>query len=467
MHHLVSRRGFLGKALSVAGSLAAASLAASGCAPATPGTGAPAGSVPQGETPKKTEETITIRVMSLGGALGQHVHDACEQFSKDHPNIQTKVEDVPYGEMSQKTEMGYATGNLQDTLHAFTRWYRFGAFKGWYLALDELLETTDAVPDYGDFYPVSVENEKFEGKTFCLIESPCSAPNSTLEWNRNIFENAGIDPPNPEMDIWDLFELAQKVANKDEGIFGIELANSTPARLAALCRLWGKPEYGEQGDTSTWLASVDGRQFNFIDNPGAIEFYNKFYRPLVEAGAQPLAADQVQGGLFVAGKSAMYQGHQGHPLRHELAIGDKWEFHPEDAINFPHGPEGRWGTAQEAQVKCVYAKTPHPEEALRVLGYMTGYEAGLEALAKSGNYSGRRSCYMAIADKYPHFKQWDELMMSGIVEPYPMPWNFRDVEVLDVFRNSLDPLWSLTETWDRQAPIVQDEVQKIYDLPRP
>lgn len=466
MHHRMTRRQFVNRTLGAITGLATLS-AIGGCAPAITPAPEATKAVETAPEPAKVTDPITIRVMNLGGPLGEYVYDACERFTQDHPEIQTKVEDVPYAEMSQKTEMGFAIGDLPDTLHAFTRWLWLGCYKGWYLPLDDLLESTDAVPDYDDFYPISVENEKWEGKTYCLLESPCSAPNSTLVWNRSIFEEAGVAPPNPDMDIWDLFDLAQKVTNREKGIFGIELALTSTARIATMCRIWGKPDYGINGDTSTWLTSIDGKKFNFIDNQGAIEFYTKFLRPLIDSGAQPTEADQIQGGLFAAGKSAMYQGHQGHPVRLELSIGSNWDFHVEDAMNFPVGPDGRRGTAQEAQVKCIYSQTKYPEEALRVLGYITSHESGLASLEKTGNYSGRRSCYLEYAERYPHFTEWDELMVSDIVEPYPMPWNLRDVEVLDTFTNTFAPLIAATTDWGTQAPIVQAEIQKVFDLDRP
>ena len=164
----------------------------------------------------------------------------------------------------------------------------------------------------------------------------------------------------------------------------------------------------------------------------------------------------------------MVNNHQGYPMRYVKAIGDNWEYHPEDTILMPGGPDGRYGTSQEGNGKCVYSKTKYPEWALRAIGYTVSYEAGLTSLDVTGSYTPRSSVNLYFAEHgYPHYALIDELSKSEDVEPYPMPWNFRDVEVLDVFSNTLDPLWSLTETWERQAPVVQKEVQKIYDLPRP
>ena len=262
--------------------------------------------------------------------------------------------------------------------------------------------------------------------------------------------------------------MALKCANKEKSIFGIDVLHlGTPARLAAMCRMWGRPEYGEKGDTSSWTVPPGGREFRFVDNPGANELFPKFYKGLVDAKAYPLAEDQIQGGLFVAGKSALTQGEHGHPYRLLQGIGDNWDFHPEDCMHFPPGPDGRWGTAQETQVRCVSALTEHPEAALQCLDYQTSFEAGLISIPLTGTFSGRRSVYEHFSNEFPYYRDWVEFMDSGIVEGYPMPWCLRDVEVLDVFRAEFAPLFQAEVTWEEQAPVIEKAIQAVFDLDRP
>ena len=462
----MSRRRVMIEGAAVAGGLTAGALFA-GCVP-PPGE-PPKKEVVATEPPAPAAAQITLRAHVRAGTYGQYQYDLFEEFMEQYPHIKVEGEDVPHGEASMKTELGYVAGDLPDTLHCHTRWLKIGCYKGFYLALDDLLETTDAVPDYDDFFPVMVENAKFEGRTYCIGENAHTGVGQVIMWNRHLIEKAGAEPPNPDMDMWDLQELIMKCTNPEEGIFGAQMTLSTQARLSNVIRTWGKPEYGPEGDTSSWLTSVDGRTFRFLENDGAKEFFANWVAPLLKARAHPKTEDQVQGGLFVAGKVAMFQGFLGQLRHNKLAIGDQWDFYPEDAIVLPKGRDGRIGTAQEEDSKAVYSKTKHPEEALMLLGFILSHEGGMFASETMGPWTARRSVLSdpMLVDPYPVLKDVVALWDSGIVEPYPMPWNLRDPEFSDAQNMLIDPLLQGTATWEEQAPLAQSEIQKIFDLPRP
>ena len=162
----ISRRHFLGQAITVIGGLSAASVIGGGCAPMPTGAPAETTEAKATEPPKKVKEKISLRVQAIGGPYGQHVHDMAKRFDEDNPDIDVTVDTTPYGEVSQKTAMGFATGDLPDTLHSFTRWFDLGCYKGWYLELDDLLEKESIVNDYDDFFEIAVANAKWEGKTY-------------------------------------------------------------------------------------------------------------------------------------------------------------------------------------------------------------------------------------------------------------------------------------------------------------
>jgi ABC-type glycerol-3-phosphate transport system substrate-binding protein len=305
---------------------------------------------------------------------------------------------------------------------------------------------------------------KYEGKTFGVLEAAYTGPTTHLAWNRHLIEEAGADPPWPDMTMDDLFELAMKCTDTEKGIFGIEMNHNTVGRLCTTLRTYGKPEYGVNGDTSSWLASPDGKQFRFLDNPAAKEYFTNWYGPLVQAEAQP---KEFETGLFQAGKAAMFQAHHGGIRR--LATSTEWEWFPEDTMLMPVGAQDRRGTSQESQIKVIYSQTKHPEEALLLVDVLTGTEAGKIGLQNHGGMSARASVYddPELWEQFPHYKDHHELMLSGIVEPYPMPWNFRDQEVLDAHKNLFAPLYQGAQTFDEIAPLIQEEIQKIFDQPRP
>lgn len=409
-------------------------------------------------------EKVTLRLVRVGGSLGEHTPAVVEMFMDANPDIEVQMEDIAYGDIWTKTELGFASGDWQDVVHSFTRYFFLGAYQGLYLQLDELLETTDAVPDYDDYYEIAVENVKFEGKTFALVDSAYTGPTTHLTWNRSLIDEAGVEPPNPDMNMQDLFDLAMKCTNTEEGIFGIEMNHNTHGRLCNTLRTYGKPEYGVDGDTSSWLVSPDGKQFRLLDNWAAEEYFTNWYGPLVTAGAQP---PEFETGIFQAGKAAMFQGHHGN--MRQLEKRSEWDWNPEDTMLMPVGVQGRRGTSQESQLKCINPQTKHPMESLRLAAFLTGPDSGRMGLETHGGYSARKSVYddPTLWETYPFYKDHHELMLSGIVEPYPMPWNFRDPEVLDAHRNLFAPLYAGTESFEELASTIQEEIQKIFDQPRP
>jgi len=184
---------------------------------------------------------------------------------------------------------------------------------------------------------------------------------------------------------------------------------------------------------------------------------------------QPKDEDQVQGGLFVAGKLGIYQGHHGHPQRFKNSVGDKWDYHTQDCMYLPPGPDGRVCSSWHCHVRCVPGITEHPQETLELAAYLTSSEAQMIALTMTGNRGCRKSVYgdPSWHDEFPHYKQHDEILRAGSVEPFCLPWNLRLNEFDDTYGQLRAPLTNATKTWDEQGPMMQAEIQKIFDLPRP
>lgn len=468
MRKVITRRQFLASA----GTLALLSAVAA-CTPAKEPEAAPTEAPKQPATqptapPKQAQEKLLLRVQMEAGALGVQLGELCAKYSEANPGIDAKIEEVPWADLVMKTELGFATGDLPDSLFSHTTWHWLGCYKGWYRAIDDLLDA-GVVPDYDDFYEIGVENQKFEGKTYGLPDSAVLGPTTYITWNRGLLEKAGVQPPNADTDLWDLYDIATKVAKPEEGIFGVEMYLASPARLEVLSRCWGKPEYGRSGDTSTWLTSPDGKKFNYLDNVGVQEIFTKWYTPLVEARVQPKAEDQVDGGLFVAGKSAIYQGHQGHPQRFKSSVGDKWEYHTQDCLYLPPGPDGRVGSSWHTHMRCISGLTKQPEETMKLAAYLTSHEAQMIALKLTGNRGARKSVYgdPSWSEEFPHYKLHDEILRAGKVEPFCMPWNLRINEFEDIYAQLMDPLINASTPWAQHGPLVQKEVQQVFDLPRP
>jgi len=230
------------------------------------------------------------------------------------------------------------------------------------------------------------------------------------------------------------------------------------------------PEYGRDGDTRGWIVGADQKTFQWLGGLGAERWYKDIYRPMLDARAHPLQADQVEGGLFAAGKLTFTNAHAGDPRAHQLRIGDNWEYHPEDTLLCPVGPDGRQPQCHSSNMFMIGSQSKYPEEALRVVALVSGTEAGIWDIMRIGGTPVARHSVLSSEITLginPALAIIDGLALAGTVEPYPMPWNFRYKELLDIFRNTWEPLMSGTKSWEEQAPIVQEENQKLMDKDRP
>jgi len=421
------------------------------------------------EVPAMTEP-ITLRVMSLGGVRGMKAHQFGGMYGQLRRNVTVKLEDTSFGEMQLKTELLYGTGNLQDVLYGHNSYTAIGAHKGWYLQLDDLLAATDAVPDYDDFFKPLVENIMWEGGTYAILD--WAIPGSTtFVYNRKHFEDAGVPIPSREvgaLDVWEVQELVLSVANSDKGIFGLTIDHGRTFGNAQWSRCWGRPDYGPNGDTRGWIISADGKTFNFANNEFQKTWYNDWYLPLLEAKAIPKAEDQVEGGLFYGGLQAIQQWQVMSPRRTWLRVQGQWDYSLDDYFLMPHGPDGRIGTASQSQNWQVGGLTKYPEESLRLIGFYTSREAGLfEIFEAESGYTSRASVYTdpKVVEYSPNYQPTHDLLMTGNVEPSPTPWNLRWAEVADAFSNLYEPLREGRLSWDEQAPVIQEEIDKILEQP--
>jgi ABC-type glycerol-3-phosphate transport system substrate-binding protein len=207
------------------------------------------------------EEKITLRVQTLGGVRGEKAYKFARMYEQLRPNMTLKNEDLAWGDTLLKQELLYGTGDLWDICYGHSSYAWVGAYKGWYMHIDDLLAATDAVPNYDDFFIKGVENAKYEGNTHAIIDFIVPGAGQFVMFNHNIFDDAGVPYPEPGMDMWGLAELARSVTDRDKGIFGFQNCGDSILRTENNTRTWGNPDYGVDGDTRSWIVSADNKNF--------------------------------------------------------------------------------------------------------------------------------------------------------------------------------------------------------------
>lgn len=236
----------------------------------------------------------------------------------------------------------------------------------------------------------------------------------TIYYNKTAFDEAGI-PHLDELDrqgnwTWDtLIEIGKKLTRYDgDRIVRYALEDNSIQHPVA------------RG--AGWIAAAGGKIFDFPDNP------TKFMmdEPEAIAGLQFMAdliwvyhivppQNVLSQYPFQNGLSAMKIEGTGYLTRMAIDVGDRFEW---DLGPRPMGPVSR-GYYIASDMFGISATTKHPEEAWRLLKYLTSPEGMTAHMEVMGRGPARRSVYPAYQELFSDYSVVYHLygMMEGVLSP--------------------------------------------------
>lgn len=299
-----------------------------------------------------------------------------EEFRKHHPEIRVRTI-VSSPDPLQQMLTYCAGGKCPDILMAWELLYAGLADRGVLLDLNPLLERD---PEYarslrGDSYPTLYDTFGYAGGQYALPEQWSGV---FLYYNRQLFADAGIDPPRSWEQAWgyDEFVAAARAATKRGGsrpVWGF--TDAWVPYYSAAC-------FARNNGVELLSPAVGPRKANTDDPRFAAGF--QFYADLaVRHGVAPPVADQQSVSsqdLFRTGRAAMILG--GHWLYSELAGHADLDI---DLTVLPVGPHG--GPGAITNVGCtglaIAADSPRIEQAWKFVKFATG-PIGQRIIAASG-----------------------------------------------------------------------------------
>lgn len=457
----ISRRKFLqGMTVTAVGAVGAQIMAA--CAPVTqPQPAAEVSSATEAEATAPPATDVVLRVQVPPQPLSIMATEFGQRF-QDETGVEVVIEETIYAEIETKTQTGFISNTLQDILYGHHRWIFINFLKGIYLELDDTI-ASDPPPDFDDIYPTVLTGNQFEGKTFNLPDYVHPGGNIAVNYNKQILEEKGLPEPQDGWTMDDWKELAMACADPENGVFGLGFDSMSAMHYYSnVSRCWGDP-----ASTESWIMDEEGKTLS-LDTPIQKEVA-MWYLELLEKGIAPRKADYIEdsaGNIFVAGLNATHASTTGNVAQFKAKIGGKFET---DAALLPVGSKGRQGTCYSGNHYLINSQTEHPEEAYELLKRFTSIEAGIFQVVEANMHpNGHKSAWTdPEVNKVNRMFGVSDKILSGGVEPYPMPWNTRFTEANDIFRNEMDLIWEGDVTWDEHASVIQRKVQEILDLDRP
>jgi multiple sugar transport system substrate-binding protein len=407
----------------------------SACAGATTAPAAPA-EAPAGDAAAAETATEAATAAAIPGALqlmgwassdaeNVRLQEIVDQWNAANPDSQVQLNLVP--DYDTKLQTALAGGSPPDIFY-------IDSFKlPDLVAANAVLPIGDQLTDPDDFYPSMREAFTIDGTFYC---PPKDFSTLALEYNKDLFDAAGVAYPTADWTWEDLRAAAEQLTDPDAGVYGMVLSPDF-ARLIAFIYQAGGTVTNEDFTAMT------------LDSDAAREATDFFINMVVDGlAAQPADLDSGWAGeAFGKGQAAMaMEGNWIVPF-----LKDQF---PDLNYGVTELPAGSAGKATMAFTVCygVPANGKNNEKAIEVVDFLTGPE-GMKAWSDLGLAMPTRASLAAgWLEQYPDLQPF----IAGA--DYAQKWQFRPgfQDVLDTFNAGLQEAFTGNQTAEGVLENVQD-----------
>lgn len=257
--------------------------------------GALAASAGIGRAFAQSDVSATLRLQTFGGdAELTGVNNAIARFNQKYPNVAVEVSIDPistgWGDYVTKVFNQFNSGTQADIYGTAIETFQSFSSRGLWLPLDDFVAANSG---FSDFAPSLFEQGSYKGEIHYI---PIGWNNIMINYNRDLFDAAGIDYPARGW-TWDEFrEVAKTLTVKDAAgnttQFGYEVPNQN---------FFVQPWFFSNGTgvlTPDWTAS------NMLD-PKVAETLQFLYDLIHVDGVSPIPGSETMDNQFMAGQVAM------------------------------------------------------------------------------------------------------------------------------------------------------------------
>lgn len=360
----------------------------------------------------QSDETATLQLAAFGGdAENTAVTNAIARFNKKYPNVKVEMTIDPistgWGDYVTKILGQFNAGTQPDVVGTAIETFQAFASRDLFLPLDSYVA---ANPEFSDFAPSLLEQSKYKGQQIYI---PIGWNNIMINYNRDLFDAAGVPYPKDGNWTWDEFrEVAKKLTVKDGSgtvtQYGYEVPNQN---------FFIQPWFFTNGTgvlTDDWSAS------NMLD-PKVSETLQFLHDLIHVDGSSPIPGSGAPwDNQFFAGQVAMIS--RGHWIvQGAKANGVNMDIANVPSKETPNTVIGFGGYA-------VSKSSAHPELAQALVTELTSADTQLEEGIGGGGVPGRKSA--ADNPAFAEFPPSAALYYASLpnTKAVPSPANFQEVE---------------------------------------
>lgn len=368
-----------------------------------------------------------------------------EEFMKEHPDIQVKIQTIPAEGYDQKVFTSIAAGSPPDIFGSGDVIIPTIVSKNYALDLNKFVEKEDY--DLSGFYPQVIDGLTFEGQLVGLTDN---WDTQVLYYNRDLFDQAGIDYPD-ESWTWNDFVSAARRLTSGEGpkkIFG------------GVHGTWFVPVFQQVWANGGDVFSEDGKEC-LLDQPPAIRGIQAI-GDLIEEGLSP-TPQQLEGQdaaqLMLSGRAAMFID-AGRWAAYQLREGGdrvNWAVAP-----LPKGPAGRQNFFHLGMF-AIARNSDSPGNAWEFLKYMVS-AAGIKETVDNlqGVPARQKLAKSPLFTKNPLVQEHNALapFVESLPTVHTAPYIENFAQYIDTISNSMDPIWSGQKSAREVMPKICQQVEE-------
>jgi multiple sugar transport system substrate-binding protein len=355
------------------------------------------------DSSSSTDKT-TINVWAMGEEA-KSLPKIAEDFEKENPNIDVKVQAIPWDQAHDKLLTAVASKKGPDVIQMGTTWIPEFASAN---ALLDLKPYIKEYPEFDEnnFYPGSIQTTKYKDK---VVGIPWYIDTRVLYYRTDLLKEVGYNEPPKTWD--ELRDAAKKLAKRGDNKYGISIDTNEQTLAFMFARQNGSKLLDEQNKPL----------FNQKEFVEAVEYLNSFFKD----GSAPkdLGMDIVQ--AFRSGIVPMF-------------ISGPWMV---KIIN-DQAPElkGKWATAvlpkKENNLSAlggsnlsVFQYTKHKDASLKFVAFMSKPETQLKWMKMTNSLPAAKEAWkdktlqedplyktfgqqMEASQPMPMIKQWEEIAQT-------------------------------------------------------
>lgn len=409
-----SRRRFL--AVSAAFFTSSILLACNQAVPPAPTTApTPAGEAPTATAAPAAQATTSSGPVKLafwhyndatGAKLMQPILD---DFTKANPSISIEQLPIPVGEIVQKVQAATAGKTGPDVIYSDTpqvpAYWKAGVLS----PLDDLIKADNI--DMKDFPDGNLQYASQAGKFWAI---PFETNGQFLAWNKDLFNQSGLDPEKPPKSWDDVLSMGQKITNPDKKTIGYQLrAINTKDGIGRMaydfaCVVWGSDGHFLKADAK---GRIERGLPAFNDDLGVASW--QFQIDLVQK--YKVSTLSPPANAFNAGLLGMTLIASSSGKNTRQAVSDKFQV----GITVPPGNKHPAAVVGGSQLGLM-SQSKTADQAWKFLSYMISSDTEFRWNTSAGFPMPRKSVrqsdkYKQWLDQNPDYKNFD------ILEPYLYP----------------------------------------------